>query len=123
MNTSFQLLDPSGRNLIWIKFLAGVSWHTLQTAYDSDECKIVFCPRPSKDQVPDITSRPCHSEGNNFFRLKEEIHTSLLEMLGGEPRYQLEFRYANNEPEPGWHVGFLEKDKDKAMLFKLTWVT
>jgi hypothetical protein len=64
-------------------------------------------------------SRPCHSEGHDgFFRLKDEVHEWLVN-AGLERAYQFEFRYANNSMEPGWHVGFL--DKDQAMLFKLAW--
>lgn len=94
--------------------------NTVRAFYDSDACRIEVCPRPGGNGQPqDNVSRPCHSEGQDgFFRLKDEVHEWLVN-AGLERAYQFEFRYANNSFEPGWHVGFF--DKDKAALFKLAW--
>lgn len=117
----FRLLDRSGRSLIWVK-VNDKRANTVKAYYESDECRIVVCPRPDgPGQRQDNISRPCHSEGHDgFFRLKDNVHEWLVN-CGMERRYQFEFRYANNDFEPGWHVGFLPEDKDKAMLFKLAW--
>ena len=116
----FRLLDRSGRSLTWVK-INDKKFSTSRAAYDSDECRIVMCPRINGDGgSPDIITRPCHSNEGIFFRLKDEVH-EWLTVIGMGCRYQFEFRYANGSMEPGWHVGFLESDNDKAALFKLAW--
>lgn len=116
----FRLLDRTGRSLIWVK-VNDKRFSTHQAAYDSAECRIIMCPREDgAGSPPDIVSRPCFSEAGIFFRLKDEVH-DWLAGIGMERRYQFEFRYANGEMEPAWYVGFLEEDRDKAALAKLTW--
>lgn len=115
----FRLLDPSGRSLTWVK-INSQEFSSSRTKYDSEDCRIVMCPRERPSSPPDIVTRPCHSDNGNVFRLKDEIHQWLAD-INMERRYQFEFRYANGSMEPGWHVGFLESDNDKAALFKLAW--
>jgi hypothetical protein len=117
----FRLLDRSGRSLVWV-MINDKRAHTVREFYHSPECHITVCPRRNGAGSPqDNTSRPCHSEGQDgFFRLKDEVHEWLAN-CGMERAYQFEFRYANDDREPGWHVGFHEYDKDKAAMFKLAW--
>ena len=118
--TPFRLLDPSGRSLVWVKINTDRA-HTNQAFYDSDDCRIVLCPRPDGPGSPQDLSRPCHKEGmHTFFRLRDEVH-EWLENVGLGRGYQFEFRYANNELTPGWHVGFMPWNSDIAALFKLAW--
>lgn len=115
----FRVIDRTGRNLHWVA-INDKRANTVKAFYDSKDCRIIVCPRTNGSGSPqDITSRPCHSEGQDgFFRLKDEVHEWLVN-AGLERAYQFEFRYANNSFEPNWCVGFL--DKDKAALFKLAW--
>jgi hypothetical protein len=126
----FRLLDPSGRSLIWVK-INSKKFHSNLADFNSPECHIRLCPRPDDSeerdgnrprkvgcQSPDLITRPCHSQDGMHFRLKDEVH-DWLEGMG--IRYQFEYRYANNEFEPAWHVGFFQEEKDLAMAFKLAW--
>jgi hypothetical protein len=115
----FRVIDPSGRNLHWV-LINDQRANTVREFYESDACRIVVCPRRNGEfGTQDLVSRPCFSEGRDgFFRLKDEVHEWLVN-AGLERAYQFEFRYANGSMEPGWHVGFL--DKNSAMLFKLAW--
>jgi hypothetical protein len=116
----FRLLDRTGRSLIWVK-VNDKRANTVRDFYNGPDCRIVVCPRPDGPYQPQDLIRPCHKEGmDGFFRLKDEVHDWLVD-TGLERRYQFEFRYANDDMEPGWHVGFLPEDRDMAALFKLAW--
>lgn len=119
-DTPFRLLDPSGRSLIWVKINSKRA-HTEINFYESDECRIILCPRSEGPDWSQDLHRPCHRESaDGFFRLRDEVH-EWLEVMGLGSRYQFEFRFANNDPKPGWHVGFYTRDSAIAALFKLTW--
>lgn len=123
----FRVIDRSGRNLHWV-LINDKRANTVREFYESEACRIVVCPRVNVKPLDglvlhmgpqDIVSRPCYGEGRDgFFRLKDEVHEWLVN-AGLERAYQFEFRYANGSKEPGWYVGFL--DKDQATLFKLAW--
>lgn len=116
----FRVLDRTGRSLVWV-MINDKRANTVRSFYESSECRIVVCPRIRGDCSPQDLMRPCHKEGHDgFFRLKDEVHEWLVN-CSMERRYQFEFRYANDSMEPGWHVGFLPEDSDKAALFKLAW--
>jgi hypothetical protein len=122
MEQPFRLLDPSGRDLVWVE-INDIRAHSDQAFYNGPDCRIVICPRPENFGPQDIVSRPCFKGSREgFFRLRDEVHEWLVETFAGESRYQLEFRYAQGAKEPQWCVGFLPQDKDRAALFKLTWV-
>lgn len=109
-----RLLDRSGRSLHWVMILKGKAWHTNQTVHYSPECLIEICPREAEGQPYDILSRPCHSDQNLSFRLKDEVHGWLEEQ---DTYYQLEYRFL--DMQDGWCVGFL--DPKHAVHFKLRW--
>lgn len=108
-------LDRTGRSLVWVLLLKGVSFHTHKDVYDSEACKIVLCPRPDGPGQPQITTeRPCFKEASGFFQLKDDVH-EWMEAAGSY--YQLEYRYVNGVN--GWYVGFAKESE--AMMFKLAW--
>lgn len=111
----FRYVDRSGRNIVWVLLHEGAGWHTVRSTYESSECKIVLCPKEMQGQPQDIVTRPCHREGNSFFRLIDDMHDWLE---GQVSNYQLEWRW--HDGKCGWHVGFPVDEKDKAMLFKLS---
>jgi hypothetical protein len=111
MTKPFRILDYTGRSLHWV-MIAGPTVHKIRSEWDA--CKVLaFCPRPSPNEVPDLVTRPFHSEDGMYFRLSDEMHQWLED---ANLPYQLEFRYVGMTA--GWHVGF--REKEQAAMFKLS---